>query len=116
MPPRACLACGLPLPGRTSRHSACGGRPTTAPPSHDARQKTFRRAVLKDFQPGDPCGKCGLPIWTRPDAGHIIPRSMGGTYSPTNGRPEHPSCNRAEGKRIALAKRSMGRAVFSRAD
>jgi len=103
MPPRLCIKCGKPTHGRQSRHRACGGR-SQSPRRHDARQTTFRKAVLKNFRPGDPCGKCGLPIWDLPDAGHIIALSAGGSYDPTNGQPEHRNCNRADGARLARGR------------
>lgn len=98
---RPCLICGSPSVSGRSRCSS-HGRPTPrGPRSHDARQNTFRKAVLRNFKPGDPCGKCGLPIWDPPDAGHIVALSQGGTYDPSNGQPEHRSCNRGDGARLA---------------
>jgi hypothetical protein len=111
MPPRLCIGCPRPaMPGR-SRCSSCakGYGPSPGPRLHDSRQNGFRQAVLKDWKPGDPCGKCGLPIHSGPEAGHIIARSQGGTFDPSNGQPEHRSCNRAEGARLSRIPKDRGR-------
>lgn len=98
---RTCLICGSPSVQGRSRCATHGrSTPRKTPGNHDSRQKTFRKQVLKDFSPGDPCGKCGLPIWTPPDAGHIIPLALGGTYEVTNGQAEHARCNRSAGARL----------------
>jgi hypothetical protein len=107
---RPCLICGSPsVPGR-SRCSVHGrSTPRKGPGNHDSRQKTFRKQVLKDFTPGDPCGKCGLPIYGPVDAGHIVPLGLGGGYEATNGHAEHAACNRSEGARVRQTRFFPGR-------
>lgn len=109
MPQRACIISTCPNPAISGR-SRCGthGRSTPGVRRHDSRQKRFRQRVLAGVQLGvTRCGICGLPITPEdpPEAGHIIPLEYGGTYEPSNGQPQHRSCNRAEGARIAQAKR-----------
>lgn len=63
MPSRACIACGLPTPGRTSRHRSCGGRSLQGPRLHDARQTQWAKQVLAKAKAEGRwyCHKCGSP-------------------------------------------------------
>ncbi len=103
--PRPCIICRRPsVQGRSRCQTHGRGNPVKSNPN-GARQNAFRRKVLEGWKPGDPCGKCGLPIWDNPDAGHIVPLRLGGTFHPSNGQPEHQSCNRAEGARLSRLNR-----------
>jgi hypothetical protein len=40
-------------------------RPTTAQRGYGYRHEQVRRALLARWQPGDPCARCGQPMWYR---------------------------------------------------
>jgi 5-methylcytosine-specific restriction endonuclease McrA len=66
-----------------------------------------RAAAVIALQDGQPCPRCGRPMWRSQarylDLDHIIPRSMGGTGGPAV--LAHRWCNRAAGARITNQKR-----------
>lgn len=78
---------------------------------HTGRRVTGRRnrllALALWHRDDGRCGRCGLPIslghhWLSRYAltiGHILPHSQGGTYDPSNLRPEHRGCNLSGGVR-----------------
>ena len=80
-----------------------------------------KRRLKREMRPGQPCPRCGLPMWPHQalDRGHTISRALGGTDS--EGRLEHASCNRSAGAALAtpmryarLAARAQMRVTASR--
>jgi len=63
------------------------------------QRKTLRRLLLARWRPGDPCGRCGRPMYGPPsmiDLGHTVMAALGGTFA-DGARLEHRRCNRASG-------------------
>ncbi|WP_293784123.1 HNH endonuclease [uncultured Aeromicrobium sp.] len=63
-------------------------------------EQAVRDAMLEHHGPNPTCWRCHKPIKGTPDAGHIIDRMAGGTYTLDNLLPEHPHCNRSAGGRL----------------
>jgi len=101
MPKRWCITCGQ-LYNRdttaTMRCPACqpaatkarNERPNTTRRGYGATHQKLREQLLAAWKPGDPCARCGQPMWKRDeiDLGH------GDTRSTYRGL-EHQQCNRA---------------------
>jgi hypothetical protein len=70
-------------------------RSNTTTRGYGSRHQALRRKLLDQFQPGQPCARCGKPIWTKTDAqlGHDDH-----DRSRYNGL-EHIACNEATTKR-----------------
>jgi 5-methylcytosine-specific restriction endonuclease McrA len=105
MPRRACIICGAPSPQGRSRCSLHGRSTPTGPRLHDSTHDRIAKQVKREEKV---CALCGLgPLPGDPlEAGHIVALSLGGKSMRSNYRAEHRSHNRAQGHRIAKAKRS----------
>ncbi|SRR6266851_1308234 len=73
---------------------------------YGAAHARARQELLAAFRDGQRCPRCGKPMraWQKLDAGHVIPRMLGGGLGPL--RLEHARCNRAAGARLGNAARS----------
>jgi hypothetical protein len=66
---------------------------TTTQRGYGADHQRTRARLLSEFTPGQPCARCGQPIWGPPlDLGHTPDRTA---YTGL----EHADCNRADGAR-----------------
>jgi len=61
------------------------------------RHQSARRAALAAMRDGDPCSKCGGPMYRgqKLELDHLIPRAYGGTDGPV--ALAHQYCNRRAG-------------------
>jgi hypothetical protein len=77
--------------------------------ANTAAQKAARRHHLAVFTDGQPCPRCGLPMyrWQDLDLGHVVARVIGGTLS-DGARLEHRRCNRQAGGRLLGRLRRAG--------
>ena len=75
-------------------------RGTTTQRGYGADHQALRRQLLAQFTPGQPCARCGQPMWTKAhiDLGHTADRSA---YTGL----EHRRCNRADGARRGNKRR-----------
>jgi hypothetical protein len=112
MPPKQCLYCWRPAVSGRSRCSVHGPTSPKGPRLHDSRQTVFAKTVLERAKRENRwyCHECGTPP-TQNDplqAGPIVPLSLGGSFDPANGQPEHRSCNVRKGG----ANRKRSRVFF----
>lgn len=74
-----------------------------------AEHKALRKALIARLRDGDPCPRCGKPMfralarWL--DLGHVIDRARGGTLA-DGARLEHRACNRRAGQRLGARMRA----------
>jgi hypothetical protein len=85
-----------------SRRSAYGATNT-------AEHKALRKALIARLRDGDPCPRCGRPMYRAQarwlDLGHVIDRARGGTLA-DGARLEHRACNRRAGQRLGARMRA----------
>ena len=99
MPPRPCLDCGTPTRG--TRCAPCQARSDNK--RYTARGTTAQRGLAGAHARTSqryktlklPCAICGEHGTTENPitAGHIVPRTRGGTSHPSNYQPECRRCN-----------------------
>lgn len=82
------------------------------------QRKRLRSWLLARWRPGDPCPRCGQPMWRIEDIdmGHVVPRAIGGTFR-DGVRLEHRSCNRRQGQQMTarlLAARGVDNRPWKR--
>jgi hypothetical protein len=79
-------------------------------------RRKIRKALFARWRPGDPCGRCGLPMWDKRliDVGHITPMAFGGRLI-DGARLEHRHCNRSAGAAMGNRMREPGMAAWYRA-
>jgi hypothetical protein len=88
---------------------------TTAQRGYGHDHAKLRAALLARWRPGDPCARCGQPMWHRwlqvngkqvsaIDLGHTADRTA---YTGL----EHRACNRGDGARRGNRRRGQRRAV-----
>ena len=99
-PPERVCACGcgtrFACKGPAHRYAHPTHRPARAP--HYTPDELRQRALLLKHPPqGDPCPRCGQPMWPdqKLDTGHITDRALGGTGH--GFRWEHAHCGRSAG-------------------
>jgi hypothetical protein len=73
---------------------------TTAQRGLGAEHQADRKRLLKQLRDGDPCWRCGQPMYkSQPlDRDHVIDRALGGAQGPA--MLAHRWCNRAAGARL----------------
>jgi hypothetical protein len=68
-----------------------------------AEHKAMRKRLLARLRDGDPCPRCGRPMYRALahllDVGHVVDRAAGGTLA-DGARLEHRRCNRQAGQRL----------------
>lgn len=76
-------------------------------PGLGADHAADKRRLLAALRDGDPCWRCGQPmyLWQNLDRGHIISRALGGAGGPA--ALEHASCNRSAGARLGNVLRQQ---------
>ncbi len=122
MPRRFCVCPGCPAcpPGgrthtfdlATSPHQRCAPcqavadnaryarRGTTSQRGYGSGHQTARRQAVEAFRPGQPCARCGRPIWRAEDA------DLGHADGQQGYRGlEHAACNRRAGALAGAASR-----------
>jgi len=88
---------------------------TTTQRGYGSDHQRERKRLLAQWRPGQPCARCGLPMWHRwlwrngelasaIDLGHTPDRSA---YTGL----EHVACNRGEGARRGNRRRGQARRV-----
>jgi hypothetical protein len=81
---------------------------TTTERGYGSTHQQLRARLLSVFTPGQPCARCGQPMWGPPlDLGHTPDRTA---YTGL----EHRRCNRGDGARRGNRKRRARRAGPSR--
>ncbi len=82
---------------------------TAAERANTAAHKAERKRQLAAFTDGQPCPRCGQPMYRRQDLdlGHVVARAIGGTLSDGT-RLEHRRCNRQAGGRLLGQLRRLG--------
>ena len=85
------LRCPDCQPAATAARNA---RANTTTRGYGTHHQQLRRQLLDQFQPGQPCARCGKPIWSAGDA------DLGHTDGQQGYRGlEHSSCNRGAPRR-----------------
>lgn len=79
---------------------------TTTQRGYGNTHQQLRRRLLATFQPGQPCARCGQPMWDKRhiDLGHTDDRTA---YTGL----EHRRCNRGDGARRGNRKRARRKAT-----
>lgn len=79
---------------------------TTTQRGYGSTHQRTRNALLSQWKPGDPCTRCGLPMWDKSqiDLGHD---HVNGGYAGL----EHSNCNRSEGAARGNKSREFNAAV-----
>ncbi len=79
---------------------------TTTERGYGSRHQRERRRQLARWRPGQPCARCGHPMWNPAsiDLGHTPDRTG---YAGL----EHARCNRADGARRGNKRRGLRRMV-----
>jgi hypothetical protein len=80
--------------------------------AYDGGWQRLRRSLLAALRDGDPCGRCGRPMYRSQarylDVGHVVDVVAGGRLA-DGARLEHRRCNRGAGGRVGAARASARR-------
>ena len=83
---------------------------TTTARGYGARHQALRRLLLARWRPGDPCARCGQPMWQRwrtANGRRVTAIDLGHTADRTGWTGlEHAACNRADGARRGNSQRA----------
>lgn len=95
-----------PPPRPKRRRKAAPRRRTPSRVPYGAEHAAARKMLLEMFRDGTPCPRCRRPMryWQKLDAGHVIPRMIGGGLG--GWRLEHARCNRSAGATMGNQARS----------
>jgi hypothetical protein len=71
-------------------------------------RRKIRKLALARWRPGDPCARCGLPMWDKRyiDLGHLIPFVNGGRFG-DGVQLEHRHCSRSAGATLGNRRRGQ---------